>query len=57
MNKKQFEEHLNETVKPVGNDGWGNGSGPRSRPYGTWLRNADRDQFNWEYEKFLEIQT
>jgi hypothetical protein len=54
MSKKQFELYLNEHIRPTGNDGWGSGSGPRSRPYGTWFRNADRDAFNESYRLYLE---
>lgn len=48
MTKQAFERHLNEVVGPEhgGNNGWGNGSGARTRPYGTWLRAADKEQFD-----------
>lgn len=53
MTKAEFERYCNEHVKLSGNDGWGSGSGPRTRGWGTWVRNADRDYFDEMYRQYL----
>ncbi len=53
ITKKQFEEHLNQpNLNGVTGGGWNNRSGARSRPYGTWLRNQDREKFNVDFEEW-----
>lgn len=57
MNKQEFEQYCNENVSAGGNDGWGSGSGPKSRPWGNWVRSADRDYFNEMYRQYREEGT
>lgn len=54
MSKVEFERYCNEHVRPVGNDGWGRGSGPRTNGWGTWVRRADPDQFNEAYRLYVK---
>lgn len=54
VTKKQFEELLNEKYG-VDLQKWGNGNyAARKRPYGTYLRSQDPEQFNIWYNKYLE---
>ncbi len=53
--KRQFEEHLNQKFSSD-STGWNNRSGSRNRPYGTWLRSADKERFNVEFAEWVEEQ-
>lgn len=51
--KKAFEEAMNKAYG-VNTDRWGNGQyGASKRPYGTYLRNQDREKFDIDYENWL----
>lgn len=54
MTKSDFEKMLNEKYGVDTQMGWNRASGAKTRPYGTWLRNADRAKFNWIYSEYLK---
>ncbi len=61
LTKKAFQEHLNQEdrkAKALGNGLWKNGSrrGQRVRLYGDYLRQADPEMFEIEYEQWVKAK-
>lgn len=55
VTKKQFEHLLNEHYG-FDDQQWGQGGNrrARNRPYGTYLRSADKEMFDMYYAQYLE---